>query len=57
MIVCLADKLIREDRRVTLDARYEKAFAHVQVKDEILRNIEICRKLIEEFEVMTGEKL
>lgn len=56
-IVCLADKLVKEDRRVTLEERYAKAFAHDTVKPGILRHLEICRELIEEFEVMTGEKL
>lgn len=56
-LVCLADKLIQEERRVTLNVRYEKAFAHTPVKEKILKTVRICRKLIEEFEVMTGEKL
>lgn len=56
-VVCLADKLIREDRRVSLEERYQKAFAHAPVKERILRDIRICHRLKEEFEVMTGERL
>lgn len=57
VLVCLADKLIQEDRRVTLDVRYQKAFACTPVKERIQRTVRICRKLMEEFEVITGEKL
>lgn len=56
-VVCLADKLIRETRRVTLEQRYQKALAHENVKPRILRDLQICRRLAEEFEVITGEKL
>ena len=56
-VVCLADKLIKEDRRVSLDVRYQKAFTYDPVKERILRDLRICRKLLEEFEVMTGEQL
>ena len=56
-ILCLADKLIREESRVPLEVRYEKAFAYDPVKESILRDIKVCRKLKEEFEVMTGESL
>lgn len=56
-LVCLADKLIQEERRVTLDVRYKKAFTHALVKEKILKTVRICRKLIEEFEMVTGEKL
>ncbi len=56
-IVCLADKLIRETCRVTLEQRYQKALAHENVKPRILRDLQICRGLAEEFEVITGEKL
>ncbi len=56
-IVCLADKLILEDRRVSLTERYRKAFAHNPVKERIRRDVRICQRLKEEFEVMTGEQL
>ncbi len=56
-VVCLADKLIREDKRVSLKERYQKAFAHPPVKERILRDIKVCQRLKEEFEVMTGERL
>lgn len=56
-IVCLADKLVREDQRVSLEVRYRKALSHHSVKKRIMRDIEICRRLKEEFEVMTGERL
>lgn len=56
-IVCLADKLVREDRRVSLEERYRKAFSHSPVKERILRDIRVCRRLKEEFEVITGERL
>ncbi len=57
VIVCLADKLIQEDKQVSLKERYQKAFAHSPVKERILRDIKICKRLIKEFEVMTGERL
>ena len=57
VLVCLADKLILEDRRVPLAVRYQKAFAHSPVKERILRDIRVCERLIKEFEVMTGERL
>lgn len=57
VIVCLADKLIQEDRRVSPKVRYQKAFTFDPVKEWILRDIRICQKLLEEFEVMTGEQL
>ena len=57
VLVCLADKLIMEDRRVSLEERYRKALEKKEVKKRILRDIEICRRLIKEFEVMTGERL
>lgn len=56
-LVCLADKLLKEDRRVTPKERYEKAFAYHPVKEWILRDLRICEKLMEEFEVITGEQL
>lgn len=56
-IVCAADKLILEDRRVPLEKRYEKALAKTPVKERILRDIRILRRLIGEFEVITGEQL
>lgn len=57
VLVCLADKLILEDRRVTLEQRYRKALEKRPVKDRILRDIGICRRLIGEYEVITGERL
>lgn len=56
-VVCLADKLIQEDRRVSLEVRYGKALCHHEVKERILRDMRVCRRLKEEFEVMTGERL
>lgn len=56
-IVCLADKLIRETKRVSLEERYQKALSHKEVKERILRDMQICRRLKEEYEVMTGEQL
>ena len=49
--------MIMEDRRVSLEERYRKALEKKEVKKRILRDIEICRRLIKEFEVMTGERL
>ena len=57
VLVCLADKLIMENWRVSLEERYRKALEKKEVKKRILRDIEICRRLIKEFEVMTGERL
>ena len=57
VIVCMADKLIREDKRVPLEVRYEKALRMDQVKERILHDIRILRRLTEEFEVITGERL
>ncbi len=57
VIVCLADKLVKEERRVSPEVRYQKAFTYDPVKEWILRDLRICRKLLEEFEVMTGEQL
>ena len=57
VLVCLADKLIMENRRVSLEERYRKALEKKEVKKRILQDIEICRRLIKEFEVMTGERL
>lgn len=57
VIVCLADKLIKEDKRVSLEERYQKAFTYEPVKERILRDIRILQKLKKEFEVITGEQL
>lgn len=57
VIVCLADKLVQEDRRVTLEQRYQKAFKMKPVKERILRDVRIFRRLLEEYEVITGEQL
>lgn len=56
-IVCTADKLILEDQRVPLEKRYEKALSKTPVKERILRDIRILRRLTREFEVITGEQL
>ena len=56
-IVFLADKLIREDRRVTPEERYRKALEMHPVKERIRRNMRLCRRLIDEFEERTGERL
>lgn len=56
-VVCAADKLILEDRRVPLEKRYEKALSRTPVKERILRDIRILGRLIKEFEVITGERL
>ncbi len=57
VIVCLADKLIQETERVSIERRYQKALGQDVVKERILRDIRICRRLAEEFEVITGERL
>ena len=36
---------------------YRKALEKKPVKERILRDIRTCRRLAEEYEVMTGEKL
>lgn len=57
VIVCLADKLVQETRRVPLEVRYQKALERQPVKERIRKDIRICRRLMEEFEVITGERL
>ncbi len=57
VLVCLADKLVQEEQRVTIEKRYEKALGHASIKPWIVKNITICKKLIKEFEVITGERL
>ena len=57
VIVCLADKLIQEDQRVTLEQRYQKALEKRPVKERILRDICILKRLLKEYEVITGEQL
>lgn len=57
VIVRVADKLIREDKRVPLEVRYEKALRMDHVKERILNDIRILRRLTEEYEVITGERL
>lgn len=56
VIVCLADKLVQEDQRVTLEERYRKALEMETVKERIVRDIRILKKLLEEYEVITGER-
>lgn len=60
-IVCLADKLVRETERVTVDRRYEKVLEmfkpDTEIGQKILENIALCRVLIDEFEKITGERL
>ena len=56
-IVFLADKLIREDRRVTLTERYQKALEKDPVKERVRKNIALGRRLIAEYEERTGERL
>lgn len=57
VIVCLADKLICGTERVTPEQRYQEAFAHENMKPQVQRDLQICRRLTEEFEIITGEKL
>lgn len=57
VIVCLADKLIQETKRVSLEERYQKAFRHPVVKPSIRKSYEICCALAAEFEERTGERL
>ena len=57
VLVCLADKSILETSRVSFEERYRKALEKKPVKERILRDIRTCRRLAEEYEVMTGEKL
>lgn len=57
VVVCLADKLVKETERVTLQARYEKALGQKIIKEEKLRDFRICCGLAREFEVITGERL
>ncbi len=57
VLVCLADKLVQEEQRVTVEERYQKAFGHASIKPWIVKNITICKALIREFEVITGERL
>lgn len=56
-IVFLADKLVQEDRRVTVAERYQKALGKNPVKERVRKNIALCRRLIAEFEERTGERL
>lgn len=57
VLVCLADKLVLEERRVSPEERYRKALDKRPVKERILKDLAVCRRLAEEYEVMTGEKL
>lgn len=57
VIVCLADKLIQETDRVSLEVRYGKALGQRIIKEEKLNDFRICRRLVQEFEVITGEGL
>lgn len=57
VLVCLADKLIRETRRVTIQERYEKAFQYGTVKPAIQKSYQICCLLAKEYEERTGERL
>lgn len=57
VIVCLADKLIRETERVSLLQRYQKAFRNPVVKPAIKKSYDICCRLVKEYEERTGEKL
>ena len=56
-VIFLADKLVQEDRRVTVEERYRKALEMEPVKERILKNIRLCRRFLAEFEERTGEKL
>ena len=53
-IVFLADKLIREDTRVTIDERYKRALQMQEIKPWIWRNIEACRALLRQYKSITG---
>ena len=61
VLVCLADKMILEERRVSLRERYGRALGKCleesSVKERIRRDFGICQRLLNEFEVMTGERL
>lgn len=57
VLVCLADKMIRETCRVSFEERYRKALDQKPVKQRILKDLSVCRRLAREYEVMTGEKL
>lgn len=57
VIVCLADKLVQETKRVTLWQRYQKAFRNPVVKPSIKKSYYICCRLVKEYEERTGEKL
>lgn len=57
VIVCLADKLVQETARVSPEIRYRKALEKHPVKDRILRDLRILHRLMEEYEVITGEQL
>jgi molybdenum cofactor cytidylyltransferase len=57
VIVTLADKLVKEDKRVTLEERYSKAFSMPYIKPWILKTIEICSSLLKKYKEITGTDL
>lgn len=57
VIVCLADKLVQETRRVSLRERYQKAFENPVIKPSIKKSYDICCRLAREYEERTGERL
>lgn len=57
VIVCLADKLIKETENVSLDVRYKKALDQRIIQEEKLKDFRTCCRLVKEFEVITGERL
>lgn len=61
VLVCLADKLISEDRPATLDTRYAKACsrfpADTPVGNRIRTDLLICRRLCDRYQALTGVDL
>jgi len=60
-VVCLADKLVRETERVSIDERYApsclKFPADTYIGRRIRTSIKICNEMCRRYERITGEKL
>lgn len=61
VVVCLADKLIREDRRSTVEARYQPACdrfpSDTPVGNRIRTDLLICQQLCKKYQKLTGVDL
>jgi CTP:molybdopterin cytidylyltransferase MocA len=61
LVVFIADKLVRETERVTLEERYRPALkrfsAATDIGQRILRDKALCREAISHYEELTGDRL